>query len=93
VIGDAQRLALLAAMLRGTKGTAQAFVPGSAGPLAIDAIRLALGGAVDGAGFCRDSAVVRRVGPSIEGPEAHLTENRWKVMKSLQQIGLSPRRG
>ncbi len=37
---------LLAAMLWGTTGTAQAFAPGNASPLAIGAVRLALGGAV-----------------------------------------------
>ncbi len=44
--GNAAQLILLAAVLWGTTGTAQAFAPPHASPLAIGAIRLALGGAI-----------------------------------------------
>lgn len=44
--GNAGWLILLAAVLWGTTGTAQAFAPPHASPLAIGAIRLALGGVI-----------------------------------------------
>ena len=46
LFGDARHLVLVAAMLWGTTGTAQAFAPKTASSLAIGAIRLALGGAI-----------------------------------------------
>jgi len=46
LFGDARHLVLLAAILWGTTGTAQAFAPKTASSLAIGAIRLSLGGAI-----------------------------------------------